>query len=903
LADGDIGGESCAEDGVAMSMWTRVRNVFRGERLNGEIQEEMDAHLAEAVAQGRDPEEARRAFGSAMRRGEESHTVRVVGWLDSLRADVVFGWRQLMKRKVTTGVAVLSLALAIGACTSAFRLVDAMLLRPLPISDPGRLYGVHFDGFSIQGEPERWDTTSYPSFQKMRDAVKGQAELIAIARAQRIDLTYGSDEEIERAQRQYVSGWMFSSFGLKPALGRLFTEDDDRVPGAKPYAVLSYGYWASRFGRDPKVIGRSFRIGDTVYEIVGVSEQRFIGTEPGTIPDIFVPTMMNGADAIRASGNAFLLVFVRPYPGVAIEAVRARMYAAYLTYEYARVKDWTFIPKSMLAVLSQEKLLLKPAGAGVSQLQEDYQGALVALGALVVLVLLIACANVANLMTAQTASRAREMALRVSIGAGRLRLMQMVMVESVMLALLAAGLGGLFAWWAAPFVVSRINPSDNPVQLILPADWRVLGFGLLLSLAVALLFGLAPALRASSVKPVSALKGGDEPHSRRRAMHVLIAAQVAFCFVVLFLSGLFVKTFHRLQDQPLGFSGERVVLLDTVSRHVQPAAAWDQMAEHLKGVPGVETASMTSWGLLSGQVENSLISVNGVPPSKVLGRFLFVSPGWLETMKIPLVAGRDFRASDVGPHTAIVNRTFARVFFGGENPVGKSFAWPTQGKWSRPFEVVGLVEDAAYKDVHDAMLPVAYIPLNTVDATGVLQPRRSGMFVVRTASADPMVMGQTLRQEVQRAQPEFRVRNVTTQMELVRAQTIRERLLAMLAAFFAGVALLLAAIGLYGVLSYSVLEREKEFGIRIAVGAQIGNIARLVTTQVFVMVVVGAGVGIALGMASVRFVETLLFGVKGNDPTMLLVPTIVLLVAALLAALPAVLRAVRIDPVIMLRAE
>jgi putative ABC transport system permease protein len=385
-------------------------------------------------------------------------------------------------------------------------------------------------------------------------------------------------------------------------------------------------------------------------------------------------------------------------------------------------------------------------------------------------------------------------------------------------------------------------------------------------------------------------------------MHVLIAAQVAFCFVVLFLSGLFVKTFQRLSDKPLGFSGGRVLLLDTVARHAEPEAAWDQMMDHLKSVPGVETASMANWALLSGQTEGNLILVNGTPLSKVVGRFLFVSPGWLETMKIPLVAGRDFRTSDVDPHTAIVNRTFAKVFFGGQNPVGKSFASPSQGKPGRPFEVVGMVEDAAYKDVHDAMLPVAYVPLNRVDATGVLQPRSSGIFVVRTVS-DPAVLAATLREEVQRAQPEFRVRNVTTQMELVRSQTIRERLLAMLAGFFAVVALLLAAIGLYGVLHYSVLQREREIGIRIALGAGAANIARLVTVRVFAMVVIGAAAGVALGMASVRYVETLLFGVKGSDPSTVAAATLVLLVAALLAALPAVMRAARIDPAVMLRAE
>jgi predicted permease len=887
----------------------RLRALLLKGRMERDLNEELQFHLDEEIAQlaetGVAPENVRRVTLLSLaleRQKERCRELRPGQWLSSLRADVIFGWRQWTKRKVVTAAAVASLALSTGGCIAAFRLIDAMLLRPLPITDPSRLYYVHFDGFSFQGEPAVWDDVSSPALDAMQQAVQGQAELIAISPAQLTDVTYGSDQEMERVKRQFVSGSMFPSFGLQPALGRLLTEDDDRKSAARPYAVLSWSYWSSRFGRDPKAVGSHFRVGTTEYRIIGVAEQRFIGTEPGTIPDIFVPTMMNDPGAIRAPGNGWLRVFVRPNAGVAIEPVRVKMYAAYRAFQQQRARGWTSIPKNLLAGYPREKLVLKPAGSGLSQIRQDYQPALLALGALVAMVLLIACANVANLKMAETASRAHEMALRVSIGATRRRVMQMVIVESIMLALVSSGLGALFAQWAAPFVVDRISLPGNPVQLVLTPDWRVVSFGLSLSLIVVLLFAIAPALRASSIHPVGALKGGEIPRSRGRAMHLMIAVQVAFCFVVLFLSGLFARTFQRLSAQHLGFSGDRILLLETVTAQAQTAAAWEQMTDHLRSAPGVESAAMASWGLVSGQTENSLISVNGAPPSKDLGRFLFVSPGWLETMKIPLAAGRDLRPDDVTPRAAVVNRAFARAFFGGRNPVGESFAWPgTQG--TPPFQVVGLAEDAAYKDVHDAMLPVAYVPMQIMNASGVVVPRAEGTFVVRTLAGNPMTESGALREEIHRTRPEFRVRNVTTQAELVRAQTVRERLLAMLAVFFAEVALLLATIGLYGVASYSVQLREREFGIRIAIGAQMGAIARLVTAHVMAMVAAGAGAGVLLGIASARYVGALLYGVKTSDPWMLLTPAVVLLATAMLAVLPAALRAVRVDPVTMLRAQ
>jgi predicted permease len=804
-------------------------------------------------------------------------------WLDSLRADAVFGWRQLRKNRVTSAAAILSLALAIGACTSAFRLIDALLLRPLPVAEPERLYTLSRLGFvDDYGKPTSYDGWSYALFRQMRAAVENQAALIAISYAERVDLTYSSDQEMEKAHVQYVSGQMFGSFGLRPAVGRLLTENDDLEPGAHPAAVLSHDYWARRFGGDPKVIGRSFRLGNGLYQIVGVVGGPFNGTEPGTAIDIFMPTMMHWG---IAHDWAVFRTFVHLPPGIQVEPVRDRLRATLRAIDEGK----------------DRVLLMEPAAAGVSGMQRDYRRSLLALGVLVGLVLLIACANVANLITAQAAARAREMALRVSIGAGRWRLVQLVLVESTMLAFLAAAIGALFAWWSAPFVVGRINPPGNPAHLSLPADWRVLGFGLALTLGVTLLFGLAPALRASAVHPVSALKGGEDPHSRRRLMHALIAVQAAFCFLVLFVAGLFIATFDRLSNQPTGFSTERLLTLDIATQRNEPAALWDQVAAHLRRVPGVETVALADWPLLDGHgFKYNGISINGAPPAEEGAWFLNISPGWIDAMKIPFIDGRDFRASDISPGVAIVNEAFAKQYFDGENPIGKWFEGTSGYMQGQRFQIVGLVRDARYRYLRQAILPVAYTPFHRLDAKGTLL---GGTFVVRTSSANPLALASILRREVPRARPEFRVSNIRTQAEIVRAQTVRERLLAMLALFFAVVALLLAGVGLYGVLDYSVLQRRREIGIRMAIGAQPGRIARLVTLSILTMVLAGALAGLALGMASVRYIESLLYQVKATDLGVLALPALAILAAALVAALPAVIHAVCIDPVTVLRSE
>jgi predicted permease len=739
-------------------------------------------------------------------------------------------------------------------------------------------------------------------FLRMRANTREQAELIAVSYAGITDLTYASDQDIEKAYDQYVSGWTFTAFGLRPAVGRLFTEDDDREPGAHPYAVLSYDYWSRRFARDPNVVGRTFRIGDTLFQIVGVAEPPFTGTETGTITDIFLPMAMKNPRTLASPNNYWLRTLVQLKAGVNPQRVHEIVRATFAALQEEKAKTLTETQRRRDPTF-KEKILFEPAAAGRSNLQRDYQRSLTALAILVLLALLIACANVANLMTAQAASRAREMALRISIGAGRGRLVQLVLIESAWLAFLATAIGGMFAWWSAPLILRIIDSPENPARLALPADWRVLAFALALALGVTCVFGLAPAWRASAMKPAAALRGGEEAHSRHRIMYALVALQIAFCFVVHFVAGLFVASFDRLSSQPTGFSSERILNLETSARRAQPLVLWQQVAEHLRALPGVDKVALTVWPTMSGESDVADVSVNGAPTSDVNTDLLHVSPGWFDTMRIPILSGADLPANGATPSAAAVNESFVKQYFNGENPIGKWFVMSRGPGVSARFQVAGVVGDARSRDnLRRPIRPTAYIPF-AVAGDGAFQPTARGTFVVRTAGANPLAIASILRQEVPRARPEFRVGNIRTQTQIIESHTVRERLLSMLALFFAGVALLLAAIGLYGVLDYSVLQRRREIGIRMAIGAQAAHIARGVTTGIFAMVFVGSIAGIALGMAAARYVAALLFQVNASSPAMVALPALTIAAAALLSALPAVVRAVRIDPAQSLRSE
>ena len=890
-----------------MSLLSRIVNVFRPDRLNREIDEELQAHMKEAIDSGRDPAEAQSAFGSALYAREASHRIRAAGWLESVLADVRFGWRQLCRNKVASAAAVLSLALGIGSCVGAFRLIDALLWRPLPISGSSRLYVLSRKMIGLYGKPAEDNYWSTPDFKLMHDAVKDQSDLIAISDADRTDLTFSTDDEMEKAHVVYVSGNMFSVFELEPALGRLLTPGDDRGPGLNPYAVLSWDYWNQRFGRDPHVLGRVLHIGNQTFEIIGVGPHDFTGTETGTVTDIFLPlssnSLANQEDVTWQ--HAFLMLKPGIDAATALEPIRQHLSGVNHAFEANCSTCFRGMPRATIDRLLDQKLVFHPAGAGISELQKDYRRSLSILGLLAALVLLIASVNVSNMMSAQAAARAQEMALRISIGAGRRRLLQLILVQSALLASFASIFGAAFAAWSAPFVLGLINPPDNPAHLALPADWRVLLFGSGLITLVVLLLGLLPALRASAVRPVAALKGGQDPHSPRRLMRGAIALQVAFCVLILFLSSLFVASFERLQNRPLGFSTDRVLLLETVAEKGQLPVVWNQTAGAIRAVPGVASVAIAHWPLLGRIAINSEISIHGAPPSPTPAFFLDVTPGWLATMKIPLVSGRDFRDEDTAPGAAIINETFAKTFFPGQDPIGRTFArGPNQyfGE-SDQFKIVGVTPDVPYRDLREPNRAVYYVPLSEVDAKSAPKVIEFATFTVRTDSQNPLALADTLRRLVAQRHNGLRVSNITTELELFRNQTVRERLIAMLATFFAAVALLLAGIGLYAVVNYSVLQRRREIGIRIAIGSPRSGIVRLVALDIFLMIALGGCAGLALGFGAARSAASLFYQVKSTDVDMIVLPALAILLTALIAALPAVIRALRTDPTEILRAE
>jgi predicted permease len=792
--------------------------------------------------------------------------------------------------------------LAIGATTAAFRLVNAVLLRTLPVAAPQRLFFAATTFVDRNGRADYRDSFDYPAFGRYSEAVADRADLMVAGDVSpRQSPVFGNGSGNERVYRQHVSGNLFPVFGLQPALGRLFTPDDDRVPGGHPVAVLSYDFWTRRFARDPNVLGSTCRRGNDSFTVIGVAPKEFTGTEPGSIVDVFLPAMMS--EAVNHPGWNDFRIFARPKPGFTMEQVRQPLQASFTREHQERLKKFPGdTPKPVIAAFLNEQFRLLPAAAGASEVQKSYRRPLVILASLVVFVLLIACMNVGNLFTAQATARAREMALRVSIGAGRWRLVRLVLVESALLAVIASAIGALFASWSAPLVVAMLHVPEDPVRLVLDSGWRDLAFAAALASSVALLFGLAPALRASNIKPMSALRGGEDPHARRRLIYLLLAAQMAFCILVQFVAGLFVSTFQRLSNRPLGFSPERLLVMDADASKDQPAQFWMQAADQLRATPGVQSVALAAWPLLEGDRWTVSVRLPGHAVEIRSPYGLEVSPGYFDTMRIGWIAGRDFRLTDLPPRldpsnqplsgVGIVNEAFARTYFDGQNPVGRSIYVLQNKDAAAPMEIIGYVRDTVYADVREPMHPVIYVPV---------PKRHYYTFMVRTTGDSQPVMPMLRRAASNLF--DLRVHTIQPESNFLLWQMLRERLLATLSFFFAMVALVLAAVGLYGVLNYSVTWQRREIGIRIALGARPVDVVRRTTSGLLTMVAAGLLAGLAGGIACGRLMESLLFEIKPTDPGTLAAPLLILLAAALLAALPPAIRATRIDPAETLRSE
>jgi len=704
----------------------RLRALARRRQYTEDLDDEMRFHLEEEAARlveerGLTPDEAaaaaRRDLGSPLAVRSHTRDVWTFPTLDQIARDAAYGWRQLTRAKLRSGAAIVSLALAVGACLTTFTVTDALLYRPLPVRDAARLHVVMRESHGADGPPRAFDGVEYPLYLRMQAAVSGASLVAASYTSRSADITFGSDQDIEKAYLQYVSGDFFERFGLRPSTGRLLTAADNETATPRLVAVISDRYWSRRFGRDPGVIGRSLRVGPTTFEIVGVAAAPFTSVEPGLSIDVWLPAAAHPSAA--ELGSSWARVLVIPDAGVSIASIRDQIQAQLTAYQLFRSPTFTGIPEPLRQRLLTEQVRLDPAPSGVSGMQERYRRGLGAVALLVGLVLLVACANVGNLMIARTAARARELALRVSLGAGRRSVLQLVLAECAWIGLLASLLAIGFAAVAGPAVVARVNVADDPAWLALQLDIRSTAFGTALTLAVTMLFGLAPALVALRVTPAAALQGGHTPRSYRRVMLGLVSVQVAFCVLVVFVGGLLVTTLDQLARQPLGFVPQRLLAVQAIAATPRPVEEWERAAAALAGLPGVDKAALGDKSLLDGSNWNNFISIDGAPPAEPRLFMRAVGPGYLDTIGIAWRDGRDIRPGETLPGPVVVNEAFARAYYRGANPVGRTFHLPWRNGDRKAMTVVGLVADARYRDLREAALPVAYVPFRDLlqDAT------------------------------------------------------------------------------------------------------------------------------------------------------------------------------------------
>ena len=817
-------------------------------------------------------------------------------WLESLARDIRLGLRLLSKNASVTGAAIVSLSLALGACVAAFSLVDALILRSLPVRRPDQLIYLSFPTYSPE-RPEA-DGFSDPVFVRLREAARGRVDLFAMATHVMQPVVFGAERGAsERVRMQFVSGDAFDLLGVLPTAGRLLTPRDDERPGAHPVAVLSHGFWMRRFGGDPAMIGRWFTFEERQFQIVGVAEPRFTGIEPGRPTDLWVPYSMYNARAFGNPDRSWFRILGRVNDNARPAQVQSVLQAAFTSVrrEHAAGFERGRSPESVARYINTP-LSVRSAANGPSPLRRQFERSLWILTTIALLVLLIAGSNLANLLLARAAAREREMSLRLSVGAGRGRLIQQVLVESALLAVAACALGVLFAALAAaPAVVGMLTSVDDPVHLDLRVDWRLVAFVGALTLLTTALFGLAPAVRASTVAPMTALKADGRSAGRAAMLRPFVTLQVAFSVVALFVGSLLVLSFARVSSVNPGFATSEVLLLslETVQRTdaTRQRTGLRQVLDRLRGIPGVEAVSSAEFSVL-GRAWTHVIRVPGTRNETVTATMAGVTPGFFETMKIPLLAGRTFVDSDFAadhPTAVVVSSSLARRYFGGEPAIGRTFEGRFDDDVAR-HEVVGVVADTRY-DLRKPAEPTLYY---------VLPPRSNGTLHVRVAGGAG-TLASRLREEVRNADPLFRVPSVKSMAAAVDQTLLRERLLAVLAAFFAAVGLVVTAVGLYGVSSSVVVQRTREIGIRVALGARQLDVARTILTQAVGTTLVGAACGLAGGMYLSRFVQALLFEVTPLDFWSVALPLGAMLLAAAGATAVPALKAARIDPAIALR--
>ncbi|HUA19428.1 MAG TPA: ABC transporter permease [Bryobacteraceae bacterium] len=845
--------------------------------------------------------------------------------MGSIVNDLRFALRAFRKSPLFTGVAVLSLALGIGANTAVFTLLDQVLLRLLPVKNPRELVLLNMHGFHY-GNNWGYNALSYPMY---RDFSEHNSVFSGMFCRFGTNFSLGFNGQTERVNGELVSGTYFPVLGVGAAIGRTFTPDDNRVPGGHPLAVLSYAFWKTRFAGDPAMVGKTIVVNGHNFTVVGVAQKGFDGVELGFVPQIFVPVMMRPQlmpllDENFAFNNRrtrWVNVFGRLKPGVSREKAQASLQPFFHSVLEMEVQQAAFRNASseVRARFLQNVIQALPGSRGRQYMQEQVGKPLWVLMALTAGVLLIACANVASLLIARATARQKEIAIRLAIGAGRLRIMGQLLVESLLLAAAGGALGLALAVWTNHLLLAFL-PADSPVNLSAAPNWQILLFTLGVSALTAVLFGLAPALRCTQPEVAPTLKdtaGGVVGGTHVRFRKTLVAVQVTLSLLLLVGAGLFIRSLRNLRDLGPGFPADHLA-----SFQIDPSLNgyssqeskifYRQLTDELGAIPGVRSVGLAEVRILEFNESDSWLTVEGYHPraDEVPDAYMnYISPRYFGTLGVPILAGRDFTLQDTGmvqhgpkptdkvPRVVMVNEKFARKFFGSkDNALGRHVGFGIDPDTKTDMEIVGVVKDIKYTSLRDEIPVQMFVPYLASDFV-------SGTTVYLRTNLPPEQVAAAVRGKVREMDSNLPVYAFRSMDEQLANSLVVERLVAVLSAAFGVLATLLAVIGLYGVMAYTVSRRTREIGIRMALGALEGHVVWMVMREVLVLVLIGVGCGLAAAFALARLVQTQLYGVAGYDPLTLVLATGGLAVVACAAGYLPALRASRVDAMNALRYE
>ena len=898
-------------------LFYRLRALLRRDAVESETDAELRFHFERQVEKylksGLTREEAMRRtrldFGGDAQLKEECREARGTNLIDSLFQDLRYALRILGRTPVISAVAILSLALGIGANTAIFSLIDGVMLRTLPVAKPEELVQLRIRN-PQQPVGEGSPTFTNPLWEEVRNHHSAFSGVLAWD-SHRFDLAQGG--AVNEASGVFVNGNYFPTLGVRPVAGRLLSESDDQR-GCVGAAVLSYGFWQERFGGAPSAVGSMITLDNHKFEVIGVAAPGFYGVEVGYKFDVAIPICTAAQfDGTRSRLDQrswwWLSVMGRTRPDISPAQLTANL-SVLSPQIFSAVVPPNWEPKNQ-ENFKKRILVATPAATGTTYLRREFQQPLDILMAVVGLVLLIACANIATLMLARAAARHREIAVRKALGASRARLIRQLLTECVLLSMAGALLGVFFARWGSSLLVRYISTKNDNISLDLSFDWRTLSFTAAAALLTGLLFGVLPAFRSTRVSLTAAMKGSQaadlEGRVKFRPGKWIVGSQVALSLVLLVASGLFLRSLVKLITMDIGFDRNNVLLVDAdlhtakVPPEQQPVM-FDEIERRVRALSGVVSASRSIITPVSHRMWNNLLEVDTPNPptgDDAVANFNYISPRYFETMRTPLLAGRNFNESDAktSAQVAIVTETLAKRFFPGANPVGKVFRVHAEpGKTAAPIEVVGLVKDAKYESLREEKPVTAFFPI-----TQVPEHAEGQTFEVRTA-ARPSTLISPIEDAVGGVSKAIPL-TFGTLAQQVDDSLVQERLLATLSTFFGGLALLLAMIGLYGALSYLVTQRQAEFGIRMAIGASRESILRLVMRDVLIVLSGGVAAGVALSLATVGVLQKMLFGLAARDTATLVGCVLVLAVVAIFAGYLPARRATRVDPLVALRYE